>query len=95
MINSPPKLCASNSRLKSEWSLKSPSGNHSRQAGKTAALRNTDELSMEGWRVRGERGGECLRAGGRRMHCKYRRNSSKEKKSGEKSANDRSVERGG
>lgn len=80
MINSLPKLCASNSRLKSEWSLKSPSGNHSRQAGRTAALRNTDELSMEGWRVSGrERGGECLRAGGRRMHCKYRRNSRKKK----------------
>lgn len=47
MINSPPKLRASNSRLESEWSLKSPSGNHRRQAGKTAALRNTDELSME------------------------------------------------
>lgn len=47
MINSPPKQCASNSRLKWVWSLKSPSGNHSRQAAKTAALRNTDELSME------------------------------------------------
>lgn len=81
MINSPPKRCASNSRLKWDWSLKSPSGNHSRQAAKTAALRNTDELSMEGRRVRGEkeREGECLRAAGGRMHCKYRRRNRSKK----------------